>query len=180
MSTKRLLFIQDDPFLGSVYRDHLENAGFAVETARSSEAGMRLLDELRPDAVLLDPVLPYGNVEESIQNIRSRSFAGAMPIFVLPTPHGYLANSAQDAGATCTIDRSGNPLGSLISQVTKAFGLDTPQSSLDSAATELHWKRAALTAAPGTLTAVRNHFHEVMRAPENPQYGAISSKRLTR
>src|SRR5215210_6162707 len=55
MNSKRLLFIQDDPFLGSLYRDKLELAGFSVETARDADSGLELLEEIRPDLMVLDP-----------------------------------------------------------------------------------------------------------------------------
>jgi DNA-binding response OmpR family regulator len=171
MSTKRLLFIQDDPFLGSVYRDHLENAGFAVETARNSETGLKLLDRLRPDAVLLDAMMPQDDVGLSIQNIRSREFAGTMPILILPTPHAFLANAAQDAGATCMLDRTANPLGSLVSQVSQSLGMQAPAADSPlNGPLPAHWQQAAITTGPNTLNAMRALYNEVMRAPESEQH----------
>ena len=167
MSNKRLLFIQDDPLLGNIYRDRLEMAGFAVETARNGEAGLRMAEEMRPDAVVVDPVLETADIGASIARIRAMRPEPQMPILLLPTVHAPLANHAHKAGATRMIERSANPLASVVAEVSAAVGLgpDVNASTGDAATLDPQWQQAALNAIPGSLTALRHALHEVMRTP---------------
>lgn len=169
MSNKRLLFIQDDPLLGSIYRDRLEMAGFAVETARNGETGLRLVEEMRPDAVLVDPVLEATtDIGDSIARMRAARPEPQMPIFLLPTVHAPLANSAHKAGATRMIERSTNPLASIVAEVSKALGVGPDVSALEengSSFFDSQWQQTALNAVPASLTALRQALHDVMRNP---------------
>lgn len=173
MSNKRLLVIQDDPLLGSIYRDRLELAGFAVETARNGEAGVRLCEEMNPDAVVVDPILPTGDIIESISRLRAQTPGQETPILLLPTAHRPLAASAQQAGATRLIERSANPLATVVSEVVDALGLSPRLDSLDGeiAQFDSQWQQATRSAAQGSLTALRQALHEVMRNPATaPQW----------
>jgi len=166
MSNKRLLFIQDDPLLGNIYRDRLEMAGFAVETARSGEAGLRMAQEMQPDAVVVDPILEAEDISDSIARIRATRPAPQMPILLLPTVHAPLVNHAQKAGATRMIERSANPLASIVAEVSAAVGLGADASAPASEdALAPQWQQAALNAIPASLTSLRQALHEVLHNP---------------
>jgi DNA-binding response OmpR family regulator len=169
MHTKRLLFIQDDPLLGSLYREKLEGVGFAVETARDGKAGLHLLHQMRPDLMVVDPVLPSMDAVESIRAIRAQEAGRSIPIVVLPTIHHALGQSALHAGATRLLEPATNPFPMLLEAVSSATGMHFAGPSVGEASgLEEHWKQATLSAAPGTLAALRQSLHTVMRDPQLP------------
>lgn len=59
MSNKALiLFIDDDKHLTRIMRDLLKHEGFDVRTAGSAEEGLRLLQGITPDLIVLDISMP--------------------------------------------------------------------------------------------------------------------------
>lgn len=66
---KKVLFIEDDPFLIEIYTTKLENAGFSVEVAVDGREGLEKLKKEKPDLVLLDIVLPYMDGWEFLRTI---------------------------------------------------------------------------------------------------------------
>jgi DNA-binding response OmpR family regulator len=167
MTTKRLLFIQDDQFLGTIYRDSLEAAGFAVETARDEKTALKILAEMRPDAVVLDPLLSHGSVEDTVRKVKTLRSSSSMPIMVLPTPHHALVTMAERAGATHVLARTANPLSSLLGELQKALGMLVPRDGFAVAPLDSYWKQATLDAAPASILALQQAHREVLRDHQN-------------
>lgn len=55
---RKVLIIEDDPAVARSFRVALVFAGFTVEAAANGEDGLRYLQEMHPDAVVLDVNLP--------------------------------------------------------------------------------------------------------------------------
>jgi signal transduction histidine kinase/DNA-binding response OmpR family regulator len=81
-SQARILLIEDDPSAARLLRTYLEGAGYAVRVASSGEAGLREARRERPDAVILDVLLPgidgWGVLRELKQDPRLQG----VPVFV--------------------------------------------------------------------------------------------------
>lgn len=58
MGKKLLLLIEDNPLLTSMYQAALEKAGFEVVFAHDGESGLALAREKKPDAIVLDILMP--------------------------------------------------------------------------------------------------------------------------
>ena len=56
MASRTILFVEDDSFVLTMYRNRLQNAGFQVEAAGDGLAAIDLLPRVRPDVVVLDTV----------------------------------------------------------------------------------------------------------------------------
>jgi DNA-binding response OmpR family regulator len=82
MEPKRtILVIEDEPHIALGLRDALEFEGFAVLTAPDGRAGMQLAQKERPDAILLDLMLPDLNGYQVCEELRrSNQF---VPIIML-------------------------------------------------------------------------------------------------
>jgi two-component system response regulator MprA len=66
----RLLVVEDDPALCDSIADVLRFTGYEVDTAQDGEAALRRLREApRPDAILLDLVLPRMNASRLLDTI---------------------------------------------------------------------------------------------------------------
>ena len=55
---KRILLVEDDPFLIDIYQKKLEDSGFLVEVVNDGERALEILKEKNFDLMLLDIVLP--------------------------------------------------------------------------------------------------------------------------
>lgn len=78
----RVLAIEDDEGLGSLYRSVLGEEGYDVLLAREALEGMRLLEQGRPDVVLLDLMLP-GDGHGILRLLRDRCATLRVPIIVV-------------------------------------------------------------------------------------------------
>ena len=66
---KKILLIEDDPFLIDIYTTKLEDSGFSVEVATEGEAGLKKLRKEKFDLLILDIVLPNVDGWEVLEEI---------------------------------------------------------------------------------------------------------------
>lgn len=91
----RLLVVEDDAALCESIADVLRFTGYEVETAQDGESALRLLREApRPDAILLDMLLPRKNAARLLDDIDA-SFASRPPVVLMtgmvPSPEAGAA-----------------------------------------------------------------------------------------
>jgi DNA-binding response OmpR family regulator len=126
---KKMLIIEDDQIVGTIYRHKCQAEGFQVELAGDGEAGWNAIQSFHPDVVILDLMLPKLNGVEILNRIRSNAEFKDLPVIVLS--NAYLNNLVQDAwkaGANnCLIKASCSPK-QLIEVVRKTLG--TPGTEL--------------------------------------------------
>ena len=94
----RIILVEDTPTLQLVYRTVLERAGYSVTCAATGAGAIAALQTARPDAVLLDLVLPDRDGLEVLQDIHA--FAPELPVVVI-TANGSVSRAvdAMRAGA---------------------------------------------------------------------------------
>jgi two-component system response regulator ResD len=71
MDKKKILSIEDDEDQRKLIQETLEREGYEVHLAASGEEGVQMLDDLRPDLVLLDLMLPGMDGLAACRQIRS-------------------------------------------------------------------------------------------------------------
>ena len=77
---QRVLVVEDDPSIREVVTLGLEHAGFSVRSAADGRRGLEAFDEERPDAVVLDLMLPEVDGLEVCRRLRDSS---SVPIVIL-------------------------------------------------------------------------------------------------
>jgi two-component system phosphate regulon response regulator PhoB len=82
MSAK-VLVVEDEAPLAEILRYNLESEGFRVAHAESGEEALILLDEERPDLVVLDWMLPGVSGIELCRRLRSMTKSRSIPIIML-------------------------------------------------------------------------------------------------
>ncbi len=80
MLHSRILVVDDEPNVLELVSLYLSREGFSVETAADGKAAVQAFDELRPDLVVLDLMLPEMDGWEVCRTIRGKSQA---PIIML-------------------------------------------------------------------------------------------------
>jgi DNA-binding response OmpR family regulator len=67
---KKILLVEDDPFLIDIYQKKLKDSGFKVEVANDGEKALEVLKEKNFDLMLLDIVLPKIDGWKILEEIR--------------------------------------------------------------------------------------------------------------
>ena len=104
---KRILIIEDDPIISHIYRSRFEKEGFAVEVCGDGQAGYYRLYDSKPDALLLDLMLPKLNGIDLLKKVRAVREFEKMPIIVFT--NAYVANMIHEsfsAGASAVYNKS--------------------------------------------------------------------------
>jgi two-component system chemotaxis sensor kinase CheA len=108
---KRILVVDDDPDIIDYLGLFLEDLGFEVSSANRSSSALDRLDEVEPDAVILDVVLPGRSGLDLLVTIRQSERWSDVPIVVLTgndsivedSGRGYLDGHDLRRGADCML-----------------------------------------------------------------------------
>ena len=79
--TQKILIIDDDPLVLELVQTNLEAAGYEVATARDGIHGLRKLDEIQPNLIILDVMMPEMDGWETYDHIQALSLN--IPVVVL-------------------------------------------------------------------------------------------------
>jgi len=80
MNNGHILIIDDDAILSELLAEHLEMAGYVIALASNGREGLRLANEIKPDLVVLDVMMPGMDGWEVCQRLRQGKTA---PIIML-------------------------------------------------------------------------------------------------
>ena len=78
-----ILVVDDEPINRQVLRNQLEMVGYRVEVAIDGLQGLKLLEELNPQVILLDVMMPRLSGYQTCYRIRQKYSASEMPIILL-------------------------------------------------------------------------------------------------
>jgi len=103
---KKILIVEDELIVRSIYRRKFEISGYQVETAEEGSAALNLLPTFKPDAIQVDIMLPGMDGVEVIRQIRSWPDFKTVPILVISSFYRPdLAKEAWKAGATKCVSK---------------------------------------------------------------------------
>jgi signal transduction histidine kinase/DNA-binding response OmpR family regulator len=78
-----VLVVEDDPSAAELLRVYLEGAGYAVATTARGEEALRWATELRPNAILLDILLPDIDGWDVLQRLKRADATRGIPVLVV-------------------------------------------------------------------------------------------------
>lgn len=81
--TALLLIAEDDQFYANLYKTKLEKEGFAVIIATNGSETMRLIEENKPNLIILDIVMPELDGFEVLKKLKEQSDFKDVPVIVL-------------------------------------------------------------------------------------------------
>jgi len=79
----KILLIEDDPFLVSMYSTKFELERFEVVSAENGEKGYEMATKESPDIILLDILLPEMNGFEVLEKLKKHKTASKIPVILL-------------------------------------------------------------------------------------------------
>ena len=106
----RLLLVDDEPGLRTAVKAYLEDEGFAVTTANDGEEGWTVAQELLPDVILSDVMMPRCDGYGLLNKLRADERLGGTPVIFL-TAKGMTADriAGFQAGADDYIPKPFDP-----------------------------------------------------------------------
>jgi CheY-like chemotaxis protein len=103
---KKILIVEDELIVRSIYRRKFEMSGYQVETAEEGTSALNMLAEFKPDLIQLDIAMPGMDGVEVIRQIRAWPEFRSLPILVLSSFYRPdLAAEAWKAGATKCVSK---------------------------------------------------------------------------
>jgi DNA-binding response OmpR family regulator len=79
----KILLVEDDSFLLSMYATKFEMEDFKVITAEDGEKAVRVAAKEMPDIVLLDIILPKQNGFEVLKQLKANKATANIPVILL-------------------------------------------------------------------------------------------------
>jgi len=104
---KKILIVEDDQIVANIYRNKFTVEGYKVEVATDGMVGIDLVSSFRPDAVILDLMLPSLTGVEFVKRVRANPDTQNLPVIVFSNT--YLTNMVQEAwkaGATKCLSKA--------------------------------------------------------------------------
>lgn len=84
MSTQtKVAIVEDDLAIAMMYRMKFEAEGYNVETAANGKLGLALIEEMKPDIVLLDLMMPEMNGDEMLEKMRETAWGKHIKVIIL-------------------------------------------------------------------------------------------------
>lgn len=79
----KIAIVEDDAAISQMYRIKFEAEGYEVETAENGKLGLALIEEMKPDIVLLDLMMPEMNGDEMLEKLRATSWGKDIKVIIL-------------------------------------------------------------------------------------------------
>ncbi len=80
---KKILVVEDDPMISSMYKTKFEADGFEVFTADNGATGLELIKKEEPDIVMLDIILPQLDGFSVLEQIKKDKTTKDIPVIML-------------------------------------------------------------------------------------------------
>ena len=79
----KIAIIEDDQTISQMYRMKFEADGYDVRLADNGKRGIALVEEFKPDIILLDIQMPEMNGNEALAEIRKHVWGKDIPVIIL-------------------------------------------------------------------------------------------------
>jgi CheY-like chemotaxis protein len=80
---ENILIVEDDKFLRELISKKLIGQGFKIDEAIDGEEGLKKLQELKPDLILLDLILPGLDGFDVLKRIKDDPSTASIPVLIL-------------------------------------------------------------------------------------------------
>jgi DNA-binding response OmpR family regulator len=80
---KKICIIEDDDSIREIYSTKLQEEGFEVITAENGQKGLYVINDIRPDLILLDLRMPVKNGFEVMKELNEDEKLSKIPVIIL-------------------------------------------------------------------------------------------------
>lgn len=107
---KKVLIVDDEPFMQRLIQLHLERAGFEAVAARSGQEAIEITRTLRPDLIVMDVMMAGMDGLTAVQRLRADETTRAIPVIILTAKAHRLSREELDAtGAAAVFTKPFSP-----------------------------------------------------------------------
>src|SRR5574344_1253926 len=127
---KKILLVEDDVSLASVYRSRLELEGFEVDEVHNGEDALSRAITFKPDLILLDAMMPKisgFDVLDILRNTPDTTNIRVIMLTALSQPKDK--ERAESLGVDDYLVKSQVVIGDVVARVKHHLGLDTDPAS---------------------------------------------------
>ena len=79
----KIAIIEDDQAISQMYRIKFETEGYEVEITENGKLGLELVENFRPDIILLDLMMPEMSGDEMLAKLRQTDFGRDVKVIIL-------------------------------------------------------------------------------------------------
>jgi DNA-binding response OmpR family regulator len=79
----KIAIIEDDQAISQMYRFKFEAEGYSVETAENGKLGLELAENMQPDIILLDLMMPEMSGDEMLALMRKTTWGRDIKVVIL-------------------------------------------------------------------------------------------------
>lgn len=79
----KVAIIEDDQAISQMYRFKFESENFHVDTAENGKLGLELCEQMVPDIILLDLMMPEMNGDEMLHHLRKTDWGSKTKVIIL-------------------------------------------------------------------------------------------------
>jgi CheY-like chemotaxis protein len=125
VDTKKILVIDDEADIRKLIQTCLEITGkWQVIMAASGSEGLSLAQRDRPDAIILDVMMPDIDGLTTLERLRSEPIASDIPVILLTARGRFIEQKFAELGVKSVINKPFNPL-TISEQITAALSANT-------------------------------------------------------
>lgn len=120
---KKIIIIEDEVQLGKMYKLKFRSKGINVIWAQDSISGLKLINEEKPEVILLDINMPKMNGLEVLNKIKNNKKTSNIPVIVITNSAAPSdCQKAIDIGATACLHKYHFTPSTLIKKVKELIG----------------------------------------------------------
>jgi len=124
---KKILLVEDDVALASVYRSRLELEGFEIKEVNNGEDALSAAVEFKPDLVLLDAMMPKISGFDVLDILRNTPETKDMRVIMLTAlSQPKDKERAENLGVDDYLVKSQVVIGDVVERVKHHLGMDAP------------------------------------------------------
>jgi DNA-binding response OmpR family regulator len=79
----KIAIIEDDQAMSQMYRFKFEAEGYQVDTAENGKLGLELIENMKPDIILLDLMMPEMTGDVMLATLRAQSWGKNIKVIIL-------------------------------------------------------------------------------------------------
>ncbi len=115
----KILIVDDDALLVRMYQKKLENDGYIVATADDGETALQKVQELKPDLILLDIMMPKVNGLQVLAILKEDKETSSIPVILLTNvgSSDEDVNRGLELGAVAYLVKAGNRPSTVVAKV---------------------------------------------------------------
>lgn len=120
----RVLLVEDDPLITEMIADELLERGYHVETAANGADALARVAAQRPDAIVLDLMLPVVHGWDFVEHYREHTSGETVPIVVVSAA-GAVTRSMEQLGVKAFVPKPFT-VEELLARLTEITGQPAP------------------------------------------------------